>query len=393
MDVFGELEFALGKVKKMSNRHREFTFGDIESIVAPFVLKRSALPILQTVNFCGNKAQATDLETFVVLEAEGLNVEACFDVRELKTLSRVPLSAKLVKLDRLTLEVENGNKQRISLFPREEFPFFGVSEEAVNEILLPIETWGVLVRTGNASNFKDKEGSYSRPIMSGVLLHNVDGQLRVVATDGFVLAVNSLDLLCKNFKERRTIIPASLLNKADGAVKKLKAEMVALTFYSNRLKIEATGDGMKISIVSNLIEGSFPDYAQIMPNRKGRKLEATINRLEFVKALKEIRTNELSRDWVEADPITRFVFSGDEVSIEALDKRRETKGIWRIEAKIAGDDALTVCFGVKHMLQVLSAMPNGEFITLSFGEKDSSGLIVVGNSQAVVMPMSFHEGS
>ncbi len=130
--------------------------------------------------------------------------------------------------------------------------------------------------------------SESRPELSGVacFFSSENGKDRVVfaATDSYRLAEKSLSY-SEGKGEIKIIVPARALLEISRILGSYKDELeipdsVTLSFAENQMVMSYGG----VELVTRLIEGSFPDYQQIIPQIF--KTEATLSRLDFQKAVK-----------------------------------------------------------------------------------------------------------
>ena len=135
----------------------------------------------------------------------------------------------------------------------------------------------MILKTAFAASMDD-----SRPVLTGVLL-NIDGKsASMVATDGFRLAICKAELPVALGK-KQLIIPASTLKEVVRILGAIKASQIILC-------IPAIGSQMalrceNVQIVSQLIDGKFPDYQAILP--KGYKTRTVIGAVDLLKACKQ----------------------------------------------------------------------------------------------------------
>ncbi len=97
--------------------------------------------------------------------------------------------------------------------------------------------------------------------LASVLVYSEDNHLYFVATDSFRLGEKRVPL--KNPPEIRALIPAKNIPEIIKAIQ-LVGESVEVTFSDHQVAFTC-GD---IYITSRLVEGSFPDYRQIIPKSK-----------------------------------------------------------------------------------------------------------------------------
>ncbi|MDE2293694.1 MAG: DNA polymerase III subunit beta [Elusimicrobia bacterium] len=105
----------------------------------------------------------------------------------------------------------------------------------------------------------------TRYVLNGVFWKASGGQLELVATDGRRLALARRDILPKD-KEFRAIIPTKVLAElqrltgaADG-----DAGPVQVAITENQVAFQTP----ETTMISRLVEGSFPNYEQVVPAKK-----------------------------------------------------------------------------------------------------------------------------
>lgn len=111
----------------------------------------------------------------------------------------------------------------------------------------------------------------TRPMLTGVYCHTHEGQLYFAATDGYRLAERSLG---ESNHELKAIIPAQTLQDVLRVMPDDLHE-IKLIFDDNQVRILLDD----IEITSRLIDGTFPDYRQLVPAQSD--IAVTIDKDEF----------------------------------------------------------------------------------------------------------------
>lgn len=116
----------------------------------------------------------------------------------------------------------------------------------------------------------------SRPILTGVLMHSVDGKLYMAATDSYRLAEKQLG-------ESKTavslLVPASALHDLLRIVDDGEND-VQVTHNDQQVRFRV-GD---IELVARLLEGKYPDYRKLIPNQFA--VSATLKRAGLLNVTK-----------------------------------------------------------------------------------------------------------
>jgi DNA polymerase-3 subunit beta len=223
----------------------------------------------------------------------------------------------------------------------------------------------------------------SRPILTGVLAQFHQGGLTLAAADGFRLAVTSADVGVDLDESAKVIIPARALSElvriSDG-----EEETIELVITPNRNQILFHLD--KTDVVSQLIEGNFPDYNQIVP--KSHSTRSVVSTQELLKAVKVAFL--FARD---AANIVRFnIVPGSELTPGQIvitgTSAEFGDNVGEIDATTEGD-GIEIAFNARYMIDALSVVGTAE-VALETSTASSPGVIrPVGGSNflCVIMPM------
>ncbi|MCA9349286.1 DNA polymerase III subunit beta [Candidatus Saccharibacteria bacterium] len=116
----------------------------------------------------------------------------------------------------------------------------------------------------------------ARPVLTGVLLHSVDGEIYLAATDSYRL---SEKLVGKSKAEFSLLIPASALADLQRIIGD-KDEDIFVHADTQQVAFRFAG----IELVSRLIEGTYPEYRKLLPASFANS--ADLEKAEFVSASK-----------------------------------------------------------------------------------------------------------
>ena len=116
----------------------------------------------------------------------------------------------------------------------------------------------------------------SRPVLTGVYWHSVDGELYLAGTDGYRLAERNL---MKSRSTIEAIVPSSSLQEALRTISDGVSE-VEILFDNTQVRFRV-GDA---EITSRLIDGNYPDYRQLIPRESETKV--TVPTDEFTRIVK-----------------------------------------------------------------------------------------------------------
>lgn len=116
----------------------------------------------------------------------------------------------------------------------------------------------------------------ARPVLTGVLLHSVDGEIFLAATDSYRLSEKNVG---KSKSEFSLLIPASALSDLQRILGD-KDEDIFVHADSQQVAFRFAG----VELVSRLIEGTYPDYRRLLPTAFENTAE--LERSEFTSATK-----------------------------------------------------------------------------------------------------------
>ncbi len=199
----------------------------------------------------------------------------------------------------------------------------------------------------------------TRPILTGVLIRREEGQvggpggaaaLTMAAADGYRLSVKTLPVLRAPEGAFSVIVPASTLEEV-GRLLKGETEPVSMMVLRGRNQV-----GFRLSraaVLSQLIEGQFPDFQAIIPKRYETRVE--ISREALLKACKALSV--FARETSNAVRLVLTPGEGGQPGQVLLQSRSPEKGETRvaIDALVEGN-RLEIAFNVRFLMDVLEAI-------------------------------------
>ena len=223
----------------------------------------------------------------------------------------------------------------------------------------------------------------SRPVLTGINTEFDGDQLNLVAADGFRLAVYKTTLSSRVKDKTAVIIPARALSEL-GRLLGEQEEPVQITV--NEKKSQVLFRLKDAEIVSQLIQGSFPNYSQVIP--QSYTTRAVVDISEFLRVTK--MSSIFARD---ASGIARLVITpGSELAPGKITVSAQAEevgdNVGEVDALTDGEEA-KIAFNVKYLSDVLSVLPQAQ-IALELTTPSSPGTIRpigVDNYVHVVMPM------
>ncbi len=223
----------------------------------------------------------------------------------------------------------------------------------------------------------------SRPVLTGINAELDGDQLILAAADGFRLAVHQMSLQQAVGDKIRAIIPARTLAE----VSRLAGdEDETITIRVDMAKSQVMFRLKNIEIVSQLLQGNFPQYAQLIP--ASFKTRAVVDTASFQMATKTAAI--FARD---GGGIVRLVVTpgGDKIPGKlTVSARSEEIGedTGEIDATVEGKEE-KIAFNGKYLADVLNVLGESQ-VALEVTNSTSPGVIrPIGrdNYTHVIMPM------
>ncbi len=362
------------------------------SIVARAVSPRTTLPVLANILVATDEGRlrlsATNLELGITcwvgakIEEEGSTTVPARTFADL--VSTLPAGPVNLRLDvaTQTLNVRSGTSNTdIKCIDAQEFPPLPVTE-AEEAVLLKVNDFKEMVQQVAFAASQDE----ARPVLMGVLV-NVDGdQIVMAAADGFRLSERKATLVQPAPQPVSVIVPARALSElariaADGE------ENVAMMLPKGRGQVVFRVKD--VELVSQLIDGTFPDYKQIIPRTyKSRTILPTQAMLKACKQA-EIFAREGS-NVARLNIKSTGELEPGEVEISAHSE--ETGSNETVVAATVEGQGLLIAFNVRFLREVLEVIktPN---VALETTTPNAPGVIrPVGDDSFVHVIMPMHLG-
>jgi DNA polymerase-3 subunit beta len=359
--------------------------------VSRAVATKTALPVLSNVLLSTDegrlKIAATNLEIGITtwigasIEDEGrITVDARLLAEFVNTLpaDAVQLSSDPV---RSSLLVQCGrDKAAINGIDADDFPVIPtVTGEAYSASVEPQIFREMIAQVEFAAASDD-----SRPVLAGVLCRFEEQTLTLAAADGFRLAVREGALTEPVPNRLDVIVPARALRELARIVGD-STEPVKLAITPNQSQLLARVG--ETEFLSRLIEGTFPDFRQIVPREFATRVE--VGREAFMNAVR--RASYFARD--NNDVIRVIVRPGDDdvmpgtVEISATAAERGNSQSY-VDSSVSGPE-LQIAFNARYLTDVLGVVKQGQ-VVLGMNGANQAGIVRPAGSEDythVIMPM------
>jgi DNA polymerase III subunit beta len=258
------------------------------------VERRNTIPILANVLLRADRSKlslkATDLDVEVTdsIAAEvspggstTVPAHMFFDI-----VRKLPEGAQIVlesSGDRAALAIRAGRSRfTLQTLPESDFPDLAPGEMTHKFSLKAADLKRLIDKTQFAISTEE-----TRYYLNGIYLHAAGAAkaptLRAVATDGHRLAQMELDLPKGAAGMPGIIIPRKTVSEVQRLMEDNEAE-VAIELSSGKIRF-TIGDAV---LTSKLIDGTFPDYARVIP--AGNDKELVVDKKEFEAAVDRVST-------------------------------------------------------------------------------------------------------
>lgn len=358
-------------------------------IVGRAVATRSTLPITQNVLISAEKSRiklaATNLEIAItywiqakVSEQGEITVPARLFTDFVNSLPNdkidMSLSAKTKALEMKCARFSG----RINGMAADEFPPIPAVGDGPTTTIEPDALRAAIAQVVFAAATEE-----TRPVLTGVLCEFHGDTLTMAAADGFRLAVHKAHLNGKVKERAEIIIPARTLNELQ---RLLTDEKEPVSIVVNANKSQVMFRLKEAEVVSQLIQGSFPNYKQLIPQSCTTGAEMSL--AEFTKATKT--ASIFAR---EGSAIVRLqITPGQKNALGqvVLSARAEEVGedTGSVDAVVTGEEA-KIAFNSKYLADALGVLRSERVLLEVTGPSSPGVLKPVGDDNYihVVMPM------
>jgi DNA polymerase-3 subunit beta len=255
-------------------------------VVGSVAASRNTLPILANVLIKATEDQiqlaATDLEIGVKLSVEGQITDSGSITIPAKKLSDIvrelpPSTVKLTALsnDRVEIECENA-KFRIVGLTDEEFPPL----PEIGEDFLTLNS-GILCNMIQKTVFAVSTEE-TRHFLNGIYFYMDSESITAVATDGKRLAVATQSQTSPSEKNMGVIIPTKAVNNILRTF--TEDEDIKIALLENQIAFATE----KMTFISRLIEGEYPDYEAVMTPAMGNEIDMVADTERLLSVIRRV---------------------------------------------------------------------------------------------------------
>jgi DNA polymerase-3 subunit beta len=361
------------------------------AIVTRAIASRSTLPITQNVLISTDqsmlKLSATNLEIAITtwigakIEEEGtITIPAKLLSEFVNSLGSDQIDLQ-VALGTSILQLTSGRSEaRIHGADAAEFPPIPTVEDGIAAQIDPMVLKSAITRVAFAAATEE-----SRPVLTGVEIKLKDNRFTMAAADGFRLAVHHGNLIGSVDPEANIIVPARTLTELN---RLLGDQGDPIEIYMTPAKGQVLFRVPNVEVVSQLLQGTFPNYEQLIPQAYKTRVVFDLEKL-----LRAARTAAIfARD---GSNIIRLQISPDDdsesagkVTISAMSEEVGDNQDEIDSNSVEGSES-KIAFNSRYLLEVLSVLERGT-VALETSSPSSPGVFKPTDSEEylhVVMPM------
>jgi DNA polymerase III subunit beta len=361
------------------------------NVVSRAVSTRSTLPVLANVLLATDhgklKLSATNLEIVItcwiqakITDEGSITVPARTFNDLISALPQEPVELELSE-ETQTLHVACARTEaNVKGIDAQEFPLVP-APEGENRIRLEADTFREMIHQVTFAAATDD----TRPTLTGIHTQFDGNTISMAATDGFRLSRRTAEFPGYAERPRTVIIPARALSELARIMSDDTEELyVSLPESRNQIIFELDS----IVLVSQLIEGNFPDFTAVIP--KGHKTRTVLNTAALLKACKtaDIFAREASHTArVVIEPGTELRDGHATISATSTETG---SNVAQVDAEVEGEK-VELSFNVKYLTDVLNVV-NTPQVALETNSSTEPGVVKsvgVDDFLHIIMPMQF----
>lgn len=259
----------------------------------------------------------------------------------------------------------------------QEFPPMPTPDLA-SGVELNVADFKEMIRQVSFAASKDE----ARPVLQGVMMSITDNEMTLAATDGYRISARTASLTSPVELPVKVIIPARSLSEL---------ARIATDSEERLTMVMPQGRGQAIfhvkdaELVTQLIEGNFPDYHAIIP--RSFKTRIVLSTAEFLKACKQAEI--IAREGNNVIRLNIQPHENEPGVVEFTSQSEESgSGEVVVDAAVEGP-ALLIAFNVSFMSEVLEVVHTPNTVVELNAHNTPALLTLVGDDtyKHVIMPM------
>ena len=269
------------------------------------------------------------------------------------------------------------SKFNLSTLKTDDFPIISDSDLSTNFVLSADELIRIIDKTKFAVSNEE-----TRYYLNGIFLHKAERNsiqfLRAVATDGHRLAQYDIPLPQGAEDITGIIIPKKTIYELRKVLDDANGD-VSVSLNENKIKFSFND----LKIVSKVIDGTFPDYTKVIPQKNDKNFKTNNSDLKnAIDRVSAVAANEESKS-----KAIKFCIENNSLSLSV---ESQTKGSANemIDVNYSGDK-VDIGFNSKYIIDICNEV-DGDEISISLSDSISPAIILDKTDENlffVLMPM------
>ncbi|MGL4607630.1 MAG: DNA polymerase III subunit beta [Eubacteriaceae bacterium] len=246
-------------------------------------------------------------------------------------------------------------------FPSDDFPAF---PEMIEDHIFSIEA-SVLKELIRGTLFSVATNE-NIPVLTGVKIEIEEDNIRLIALDGYRLALSSGKIKNSIENELSVIIPSKSLSEVSKILSSFSGDVV-VKFSKNQIFFEMD----QVQFTSRLLEGEFINYKQIIPVEK--TTEVRVNKKLLLESSE--RAALLAREG--KNNLIKMDFNQDQL---ILTSNAEIGDVFEVIPIINSGDSLKIAFNSKFLIDALKVI-EGEELVMNMTTSVGPGVLLPGDEK------------
>ena len=269
------------------------------------------------------------------------------------------------------------SKFNLSTLKTDDFPIISDSDLSTNFVLSADELIRIIDKTKFAVSNEE-----TRYYLNGIFLHKAERNsiqfLRAVATDGHRLAQYDIPLPQGAEDITGIIIPKKTIYELRKVLDDANGD-VSVSLNENKIKFSFND----LKVVSKVIDGTFPDYTKVIPQKNDKNFKTNNNDLKnAIDRVSAVAANEESKS-----KAIKFCIENNSLSL-SVESQSKGSANEMIDVNYSGDK-VDIGFNSKYIIDICNEI-DGDEISISLSDSISPAIILDKTDENlffVLMPM------
>lgn len=334
-----------------------------------FVQSRASLPVLQNLSLtAGSKGlviYATNTDTAIFTTHSAKVIEPGEVVVPAKLLSEYvhllsPGKVELLSEGSVLKIIKSEHRASVAGVDPKDFPRPPEIEYSLSFEISAKQLKSIVSKVGFAASLEE-----ARPVYTAINLSVDKGKFVVVATDGFRLSLLEDKMSGDLNLDEPILVPSKVLAEVEKLVRDAGGQQVKIGYSQIHKSLEFVVGEMVIQ--TRLIEGNYPPYRKILPEKT--RVKAQVDRLGLLEAVR------VASIFARAGGnVVRLAFESEGIKVFArASGAGENQS--QVEAKVSGldDQSLEAAFNGRYLLDILDKL---EQVNVTIGLNEALSPVV-----------------